>query len=268
MQSRKKNEEKQMKKRKKTLQKICSILVLMVLTLTSIKAAGGSIAIDLKDLPQAEVEKAGVTFTLYKVGTMSDDGRAKLYERYGMSLPNTAEGLQKAAKELMERSGKEKVGKQVTDANGHLSFDDIGNGIYLLVPSDMESYGTIDPFIVTLPMYEEIANVIQGPSYYLQVEPKALPNEAEKPHPPVDPEHPNKPITPEQPEQPDIQPNKPGTSTSTTDKKEEPKKEATSTQTGDTTRKGLYVLFIMLSTLGMFILYNKHKRGSELDDEK
>ena len=118
-----------MKKRKKTLQKICSILVLMVLTLTSIKAAGGSIAIDLKDLPQAEVEKAGVTFTLYKVGTMSDDGRAKLYERYGMSLPNTAEGLQKTAKELMERSGKEKVGKQVTDANGHLSFDDIGNGM-------------------------------------------------------------------------------------------------------------------------------------------
>ena len=131
----------------------------------------------------------------------------------------------------------------------------------------MESYGTIDPFIVTLPMYEEIANVIQGPSYYLQVEPKASPNEAEKPNLPVDPEHPNKPITPEPPDIP-TQPNKPGTSTSTTDKKEEPKKETTSTQTGDTTHKDLYILFIMLSTLGMFILYNKHKRGSELDDEK
>lgn len=103
-----------MKKRKKTLQKICSILVLMVLTLTSIKAAGGSIAIDLKDLPQAEVEKAGVTFTLYKVGTMSDDGRAKLYERYGMSLPNTAEGL---AKDRKRTDGAIRQGKSGKTSN-------------------------------------------------------------------------------------------------------------------------------------------------------
>ena len=190
--------------------------------------------------------------------------------RNDMHLPDTAEELQKVAKELTQKTDKETIGKRTTDEKGYLSFTNIENGIYLLVPSDMESYGTIDPFIVTLPMYEEIANVIQGPSYYLQVEPKALPNEAEKPKPPVDPEHPNKPITPEHPEQPDIptQPNKPGTSTSTTDKKEEPKKETTSTQTGDATHKDLYILFIMLYTLGMFILYNKHKRGSELDDEK
>ena len=206
------NEVKQMKKRKRALQKACSLFIMFMLTLTTLKAVGGTIDIHLKDFPNAE--KAGVTFTLYKVGSMSDDGKAALHEKY-----------------------------------------------------DMHSYGTIDPFIVTLPMYEEIANVIQGPSYYLQVEPKASPNEAEKPNLPVDPEHPNKPITPEHPDIP-TQPNKPGTSTSTTDKKEEPKKETTSTQTGDTTHKDLYILFIMLSTLGMFILYNKHKRGSELDDEK
>ncbi|MCR1870421.1 pilin N-terminal domain-containing protein [Longicatena caecimuris] len=289
-----------MKKRKKTLQKICSILVLMVLTLTSIKAAGGSIAIDLKDLPQAEVEKAGVTFTLYKVGTMSDDGRAKLYERYGMSLPNTAEGLQKAAKELMERSGKEKVGKQVTDANGHLSFDDIGNGIYLLVPSDMETYGTIDPFLVTLPMYEELGSGIQGPSYDLQIEPKASPNkEPIEPTPPLDPDEPDEPVTPDtpdtpdtpntpdepnpplKPEEPDIPtdsdhpngPHKPQTpetpdTSTTTDGHEGPKKDVTTTQTGDASRKGLYALLIMLSAFGMYIVYSKHRRGSELSDEK
>lgn len=268
-----------MKKRKKTLQKICSILVLMVLTLTSIKAAGGSIAIDLKDLPQAEVEKAGVTFTLYKVGTMSDDGRAKLYERYGMSLPNTAEGLQKTAKELMERSGKEKVGKQVTDANGHLSFDDIGNGIYLLVPSDMETYGAIDPFLVTLPMYEELGSGIQGPSYDLQIEPKASPNkEPIEPTPPLDPDEPNPPLKPEEPDIPTDSdhpngPHKPQTpetpdTSTTTDGHEGPKKDVTTTQTGDASRKGLYALLIMLSAFGMYIVYSKHRRGSELSDEK
>lgn len=262
------NEVKQMKKRKRALQKACSLFIMFMLTLTTLKAVGGPIDIHLKDFPNAE--KAGVTFTLYKVGSMSDDGKAALYEKYDMHLPDTAEELQKVAKELTQKTDKETIGKRTTDEKGYLSFTNIENGIYLLVPSDMESYGTIDPFIVTLPMYEEIANVIQGPSYYLQVEPKALPNEAEKPKPPVDPEHPNKPITPEHPEQPDIptQPNKPGTSTSTTDKKEEPKKETTSTQTGDATHKDLYILFIMLYTLGMFILYNKHKRGSELDDEK
>lgn len=198
---------------------------------------------------------------------MSDDGKAALHEKYDMHLPDTAEELQKVAKELTQKTDKETIGKRTTDEKGYLSFTNIENGIYLLVPSDMESYGTIDPFIVTLPMYEEIANVIQGPSYYLQVEPKASPNEAEKPNLPVDPEHPNKPITPEHPDIP-TQPNKPGTSTSTTDKKEEPKKETTSTQTGDTTHKDLYILIHHAFHSWLFILYNKHKRGSELDDEK
>ena len=182
------NEVKQMKKRKRALQKACSLFIMFMLTLTTLKAVGGTIDIHLKDFPNAE--KAGVTFTLYKVGSMSDDGKAALYEKYDMHLPDTAEGLQKVAKELTQKTDKETIGKRTTDEKGYLSFTNIENGIYLLVPSDMESYGTIDPFIVTLPMYEEIANVIQGPSYYLQVEPKALPNEAEKPHPPVDREHP------------------------------------------------------------------------------
>lgn len=298
-----------MKKRKRTLQKICSILVIFVLTLTSIKAAGGTIEINLKDLPQAEEEKANVAFTLYKVGTMSDDGRAKLYEKYDMSLPHTAEGLQKAAKELTRKAGKENVGKKVTDGNGYLSFRALENGIYLLVPSNTEEYGTIDPFLVTLPMYEELNDGIQGPSYYLHIEPKASPNkEPEKPNPPIDPDepdhptppinpdpddpnfptkpvdpnNPNNPGTPDHPNQPDtpINPDKPhvpnnqvpgttpNTSGTTTNKKEEPNKDTTFTQTGDTSQKGLYALLIMLSGLGMYIVYNRHKRGSELSDEK
>ena len=93
------NEVKQMKKRKRALQKACSLFIMFMLTLTTLKAVGGTIDIHLKDFPNAE--KAGVTFTLYKVGSMSDDGkqrcmrnmictyriRLKNYKRSQKSLP-------------------------------------------------------------------------------------------------------------------------------------------------------------------------------------
>lgn len=273
--SRKQSEEKQMKKRKKIFWNICSIMVIMMLALTSIKAAGGTIEINLKDLPQREVEKAGVTFTMYKVGTMSDDGKADLYETYDMSLPDTAEGLQKLAQELVEQPGKEKVGKQMSDEKGYLSFHNVENGIYLLVPSDMERYGKVDPFIVTLPMYEDMDDGYQGPSYHLQIEPKASPNnEPEKPNPPVDPDEPTPPIEPEKPTPPEkpeeptpdhpttpVKPGTPDTSTTTTNKNEEPTKDMTLTQTSDTSQTGLYALLVMLSGLGMYIAYSKYKKG-------
>ena len=76
------NEVKQMKKRKRALQKACSLFIMFMLTLTTLKAVGGTIDIHLKDFPNAE--KAGVTFTLYKVGSMSDDGKAALHEKYDL----------------------------------------------------------------------------------------------------------------------------------------------------------------------------------------
>ena len=240
------NEVKQMKKRKRAIQKACSLFIMFMLTLTTLKAVGGTIDIHLKDFPNAE--KAGVTFTLYKVGSMSDDGKADLYETYDMSLPDTAEGLQKLAQELVEQPGKEKVGKQMSDEKGYLSFHNVENGIYLLVPSDMERYGKVDPFIVTLPMYEDMDDGYQGPSYHLQIEPKASPNnEPEKPNPPVDPDEPTPPIEPEKPTPPE--------------KPEEPTKDMTLTQTSDTSQTDLYALLVMLSGLGMYIAYSKYKKG-------
>lgn len=93
---------------------------MFMLTLTTLKAVGGTIDIHLKDFPNAE--KAGVTFTLYKVGSMSDDGKAALYEKYDMHLPDTAEGLQKVAKELTQKTDKETIGKRTTDEKGYLSL--------------------------------------------------------------------------------------------------------------------------------------------------
>ena len=274
-----------------------SMMLLFVLLLTPIQANSGRINIQLKDLPGDWDEKAGVVFTLYQVGKMSDDGKAELDAKYDMSLPSDAQGLQKIAKKLTAKEGKELIEKKTTDKNGCLSFENVKNGIYLLVPSHMEAYGSIDPFIVTLPMYEEVNNTIQGPTYMLQIEPKASPNEEPiKPVPPVDPddpeapdvEEPEKPVEPEEPvepekpvepDQPDKEPNvpetnepqkepnKPETPQKEPSKPEEPEKETEETKTGDTTRRGLYVLLIMLSGFGMYIIYNKHRKGSELHEE-
>ena len=284
-------------RRRKMMRKIMSIMLLFVLLLTPIQANSGRINIQLKDLPGDWDEKAGVVFTLYQVGKMSDDGKAELDAKYDMSLPSDAQGLQKIAKKLTAKEGKELIEKKTTDKNGCLSFENVKNGIYLLVPSHMEAYGSIDPFIVTLPMYEEVNNTIQGPTYMLQIEPKASPNEEPiKPVPPVDPDdpevpdveepekpvEPDKPVEPEKPVEPDQpdkepnvpetnepqkEPNKPETPQKEPSKPEEPEKETEETKTGDTTRRGLYVLLIMLSGFGMYIIYNKHRKGSELHEE-
>ena len=54
--------------------------------------------------------------------------------------------------------------------------------------------------------------------------------------------------------EPQKEPNKPETPQKEPSKSEEPEKETEETKTGDTTRRGLYVLLIMLSGFGMYIL--------------
>ncbi|EQM97502.1 hypothetical protein HMPREF0863_04224 [Erysipelotrichaceae bacterium 5_2_54FAA] len=93
-------------RRRKIMRKIMSIMLLFVLLLTPIQANSGRINIQLKDLPGDWDEKAGVVFTLYQVGKMSDDGKAELDAKYDMSLPSDAQGLQKIAKSLPHKKGK------------------------------------------------------------------------------------------------------------------------------------------------------------------
>ena len=124
---------------KKKLQLLMSVVMVLAIMLTPIQANSGRINIQLKDLPGDGDEKAGVVFTLYQVGKMSDDGKAELDAKYDMSLPSDAQGLQKIAKKLTTKEGKELIEKKTTDKNGCLSFENVKNGIYLLVPSHMEA---------------------------------------------------------------------------------------------------------------------------------
>lgn len=95
------NEVKQMKKRKRALQKACSLFIMFMLTLTTLKAVGGTIDIHLKDFPNAE--KAGVTFTLYKVGSMSDDGKAALHEKMICTYRIRLKNYKRSQKSLPKR---------------------------------------------------------------------------------------------------------------------------------------------------------------------
>lgn len=97
---------------KKKLQLLMSVVMVLAIMLTPIQANSGRINIQLKDLPGDWDEKAGVVFTLYQVGKMSDDGKAELDAKYDMSLPSDAQGLQKIAKKLTTKEGKELIEKR------------------------------------------------------------------------------------------------------------------------------------------------------------
>ena len=97
---------------KKKLQLLMSVVMVLAIMLTPIQANSGRINIQLKDLPGDWDEKAGVVFTLYQVGKMSDDGKAELDAKYDMSLPSDAQGLQKIAKKLTTKEGKELIEKK------------------------------------------------------------------------------------------------------------------------------------------------------------
>ena len=66
---------------KKKLQLLMSVVMVLAIMLTPIQANSGRINIQLKDLPGDWDEKAGVVFTLYQVGKMSDDGKSSSKKR-------------------------------------------------------------------------------------------------------------------------------------------------------------------------------------------
>lgn len=140
-----------------------------------VQAAGmGVVNIQLEDLKKEDSDRTGIRFELYQVGEVTEGDRPYLYPEYEItSYPQTADETEKAAARIMERLETEAMVSGITDPEGKLSFTDLPNGVYLLAAEEPNHYGTILPILLHLPHYEVIDDVLTGPEYTVNVEPKA-----------------------------------------------------------------------------------------------
>lgn len=141
----------------------------------SAQAAGqGIVNIQLEDLKKEDSDRTGIRFELYQVGEVTEGDKPYLYPEYEITTyPQSADETEKAAAQIMERLEDEAVASGITDPEGKLSFTDLPNGVYLLVAEEPNHYGTILPILLHLPHYEVIDDVLTGPEYTVNVEPKA-----------------------------------------------------------------------------------------------
>lgn len=144
----------------------CFALILLICFPVNILAeSGNSVSIRLKNLGTA---MEGVRFDVYKVGTMDGytpviDSRFRInsFPREAYKLDNTARYISGMLSGNADSNGE-------TDANGSLVFDGLADGVYLIRVSQSNDYGTISPFLVCLPYYEN-----EKKCNSVEVEPKA-----------------------------------------------------------------------------------------------
>lgn len=137
---------------------VLSLLMMAGFMPRQVQAASqtGSITIQLKDI---ERSKDGVAFNIYPVGEWdAAKGNWKLDSKLAdtgviLSELNGASEWQAAAQKLSKQTALETLAYQSgkTDANGELRISDLAWAMYLIVQTDTGRYGTVDPFLVSLP---------------------------------------------------------------------------------------------------------------------
>lgn len=139
-----------------------AILLLLCIVKQPVYAAdptSGNITIELTtDLPTS---KEGVEFKIYKVGSWdSHTEKWDLASEWSDSTINlnnltTNEGWDSAANTLCSKIGGSSSLSPTTagptDSNGKLTFSNLGLGMYLVVQDGTNNYGTISPFLISLP---------------------------------------------------------------------------------------------------------------------
>lgn len=133
----------------------------------------GSIKISLPDTSDKH-NKSGVQFSLSKVADIVN-GRYELVEGYtssGVDLNDlkTSNDLDIAANLLRKSAISDKVIS--TDENGVVSVGDLDVGVYLLYASNIAKYENITPFLVSIPVWNDIDKSM---SYDVEVIPKHNP---------------------------------------------------------------------------------------------
>lgn len=145
------------------------------------KPAVGELQVQLPDLKTYKSEKKNVEVRIYRVGNVTDEGIPKLDTGYVLQeYPKDNDSLEKTAKKLAGMVMEEPVRIGKTDENGYVRFEEINQGVYLVVVPEKNHYGKVTPFLVPMPYYIEVDGVVQEPEFIVKAEPKASP-EGEQP---------------------------------------------------------------------------------------
>lgn len=134
----------------------------------------GSIHVELEETKD-RLSREEVELSLVRVADIQD-GSYVLDEPYrsadvDMNDIKTAQGLQEAA-DTLRPLVKSPLQAKRTDAQGIVDFTDLKVGVYLLYVSDQAGYETIQPTLISVPMWDETAKQM---NYHIEVFPKHAP---------------------------------------------------------------------------------------------
>ena len=134
----------------------------------------GSIHVELEETKD-RLSREGVGLSLAYVATIKE-GSYQLTEDYSsadveLNAIETAEGLQEAA-DTLRPLVKSPLQAKRTDAQGIVDFTDLEVGVYLLYVSNQAGYETIQPTLISVPMWDETAKQM---NYHIEVFPKHAP---------------------------------------------------------------------------------------------
>ena len=134
----------------------------------------GGVHVEL-EATQDKLSREGVGLSLAYVATIKE-GSYQLTEDYSsanvdLNAIESAEGLQEAA-DTLQPLVKDAIQTKQTNAQGIVNFTDLEVGVYLLYVSDQAGYETIQPTLISVPMWDETAKQM---NYHIEVFPKHAP---------------------------------------------------------------------------------------------
>ena len=134
----------------------------------------GGVHVELEET-QGKLSREGVGLSLAYVATIKE-GSYQLTEDYSsanvdLNAIESAEGLQEAA-DTLQPFVKDAIQTKQTNAQGIVNFTDLKVGVYLLYVSDQAGYETIQPTLISVPMWDETAKQM---NYHIEVFPKHAP---------------------------------------------------------------------------------------------
>ncbi|MGF7010631.1 hypothetical protein M2146_001155 [Lachnospiraceae bacterium PF1-22] len=150
---------------------LCFTCLVLCTPTTIAHGASGTIDVELKQHEELG-SVSNVPFELYHVGDINEEEEPVLHEKFEIaSFPTTASDIKETVNNLYAADKGAPVATGHTNMYGQLSLNVDEKGVYLLVARD-NSYGIIEPSLVTFPCYEDIG-VGMMPVYQVKVEPKA-----------------------------------------------------------------------------------------------